>query len=286
MIFDKIDWNEEWKYFFNAKKETVNVISKQETWDKRAKRFNESIKDGWNNLSDKDYISQILKKVDVDHNDTVLDIGSGPGTLAIPLAKKVKHLTALDVSEEMLNFLKENALTEGLNNIKYINKAWEDIDIKKDLEKHDVVIASRSLIPYDLRKELTKIDKIAKKSVYLVYPTKYGHSYDKKICEFLDKDYNLIKSTNFPGFIYVYNLLYQMEIDANVEFLNCKRTAYYKDINDAISDFEWRIGQFTQDEKERVISFLNDELIEKNGIFRFKKESKTKWVMIWWKKGE
>lgn len=286
MIFEKIDWNKEWKDFFNTKKETINVTNKQETWNKRARRFNESIKNGWNNLSDEDYITQILRKVDVDKDDSVLDIGSGPGTLAIPFAKKVKSVTALDVSIEMLNLLKENALAEGLNNISYTNKAWEDVDVGKNIERHDVVIASRSLIPYDLKKELTKVDKIAKKAVYLIYPTKDGHSYDKKLCAFLGKDYNSIKSTNFPGFIYVYNLLYQMEIDANAEFLNCKRVAYFKDTNDAISDFEWRIGQFTQDEDEKVKLFLDNELIEKDGIFRFKDESKTKWVVIWWKKEE
>jgi len=286
LIFEKIDWNEEWKDFFNIKHASIDIINKQEKWNKRAKRFNESIKDGWNNLGDKDYITQILRKVEASRNDSVLDIGSGPGTLAIPLAKKVKSVTALDVSIEMLNFLKENALKEGLNNIKYINKAWENVDLDKDIKKHDVVIASRSLVPYDLKKELERIDKVAKKAVYLVYPTKNGHSYDKKLCTFLGKDYNSIQRENFPGFIYIYNLLYQMGVDSNVEIISCKRTLYFRYIDDALSDFEWRIGQFTPKDAEKVKLFLKNELIEEDGIFKFKEESKTKWAVIWWKKGE
>lgn len=286
MIFEKIDWNEEWKDFFNTKSKSIDIINKQEKWNKRAKRFNESIKNSWNKLNDKDYITQILRMIDVDKDDSVLDIGSGPGTLAIPLAKKVKSVTALDISIEMLNFLRENASNEGLNNISYINKAWEDLDIHQDIERHDVIVASRSLIPYDMKRELIKVDKIAKKAVYLVYPTKDGHLYDKKLCEYLGKNYYSITSTSFPGFIYIYNILYQIGIDANVEFINCKRTAYFRSIDDALSDFEWRIGEFTQDDKEKAKLFLENELIEEDGIFKFKDESKTKWVVIWWKKEE
>jgi len=51
---------------------------------------------------DDDYISKMLDRIEVEPNSTVLDIGCGPGTLTIPLAKKVGSVTGLDISAEML----------------------------------------------------------------------------------------------------------------------------------------------------------------------------------------
>jgi cyclopropane fatty-acyl-phospholipid synthase-like methyltransferase len=49
------------------------------------------------------------------HRDMrVLDIGSGPGTLALPMAAHVREVTALDSSEGMLSLLREHADRKGI----------------------------------------------------------------------------------------------------------------------------------------------------------------------------
>jgi len=67
------------------------------------------VADGKEGLDKDDYISKMLNRIEVKPEWTVLDIGCGPGTLTVPLAKKVKSITALDISSEMLKFLKINA---------------------------------------------------------------------------------------------------------------------------------------------------------------------------------
>jgi len=106
-----------------------------EFWNKRARQYNESLKDN-------ERPEKIISKLDIDPSHTVLDIGAGPGTLTIPLAKKVKHVTVVEPSSGMLACLNENAVNEGLNNITCINKKWEDAIPGEDLDKYDVVIAS------------------------------------------------------------------------------------------------------------------------------------------------
>ena len=59
--------------------------------------------------------------------------------------QRCKHLRVQDVLFEMLKFLKQNAEKENVSNITYINKAFETAVIGKDVEKHDIVVASRSM---------------------------------------------------------------------------------------------------------------------------------------------
>ena len=53
--------------------------------------------------------------------DTVLDIGAGPGRITVPVADKVKGVTALDASKDMQEVLKKNANKAGLSNVTCLN---------------------------------------------------------------------------------------------------------------------------------------------------------------------
>lgn len=129
-----------------------------------AKQFNsDSIirENEWNQSS------WVLSKVYCPSDITVMDIGAGPGTMAIPIARKVKHLTAVDPSVEMIHFLQERACQEGLRNVSYINKKWEDVESSRDVEEHDVLIASFSLYMMDLKAALCKMNELANDYVFL-----------------------------------------------------------------------------------------------------------------------
>jgi 2-polyprenyl-3-methyl-5-hydroxy-6-metoxy-1,4-benzoquinol methylase len=142
--FNTIDWNALWQEE-TKQSHWENTMAQKELWDKRADGFDKRInrvKDGEGRDKD-DYISKMLDRIEVKPGWTVLDIGSGPGTLAIPLAQKAKSITALDISSEMLKRLKMNAEKIGLNNILYLNSSWQDAFIARRVGSHDVVVASR-----------------------------------------------------------------------------------------------------------------------------------------------
>jgi len=48
-----------------------------------------------------------FKMLNLKKTDTVLDIGCGTGRLAIPIAKKVRKVCALDTSREMIKIVKK-----------------------------------------------------------------------------------------------------------------------------------------------------------------------------------
>lgn len=58
-----------------------------------------------------------ISKIELNPEYTVLDIGAGTGRLAIPIAKTVKMVTAIDPSKGMLSYLRENMEKEGVENI-------------------------------------------------------------------------------------------------------------------------------------------------------------------------
>ena len=73
----------------------------------------------------------------------ILDIGCGPGTLSLPLARAGADVTALDISTGMLDRLRETAEREGLS-IDPVRCSWwsADIDELGFRERFDLVIAS------------------------------------------------------------------------------------------------------------------------------------------------
>jgi len=241
-----------------------------EQWDDHTKRFEEWMKKD-------DYPKNVIQRIKLNKDWTVLDIGCGTGALTIPMAKDVKHVTALDISKKMLGFLRERALKEKMSNITYLNKSWEDVVITKEYE-HDVVISSRSLGMFDLKEELTKIDRAAKWYAYVTWKTG-KRKFEEGVYKMLGREYH-----DYPSYIYICNMLYQMGIYANVEFFECKRVCRLN-LDDAIADWRCRIGDLCEEEEERLKEYLMENLTETEEGTLISGE-KSKWALIWWKKGE
>jgi len=110
-----------------------------ECWDQSAESFSESRK-----VNDYEYgrkVMDALREV-IDFNSEILEIGAGPGTFVIPFARKVKKVTAIEPSKEMVKYLIQNAEEAGIANFELITRKWEDVDISKIAGKFDLVISS------------------------------------------------------------------------------------------------------------------------------------------------
>src|SRR3989304_8628893 len=96
---------------------------------------------------------------------TFLDVGCGCGMLAIPLAKAGKQVTALHPSPAMIKILNEEIKNKRLKNIKTINAAWGEVEIKR----HDVIIcANVPELLKDSKTFLKEAHKLARKAVFLI----------------------------------------------------------------------------------------------------------------------
>ena len=279
MDYNSIDWNAMWQAESGRAHWKDNMSSKA-LWNKRAESFDKRInrvKDGEPRDKD-DYISKMLEHIEVKPGWTVLDIGCGPGTLAIPLAQKAKSVTALDISTEMLKRLKINAELIGLDNIQYLNSSWQDAFDGRQLSSHDVVVASRSLMSGDMQAALSYIITITRQAAYITFPIVHL-PFDFEVYKAIGRD-----KKKHPPYIYILNMLYQMGIHANVEVLYSRVKVQFPSIEQAMEDIQWRTDPFTPEEKAKLWKFLKNKFGEQKGSPPFTHEGKSQWALIWWRK--
>lgn len=213
--------------------------------------------------------------------DTVLDIGCGPGVLSVPLAARVAHVTALDPSTAMLALARQHAGEKGLENLRYINSTWEDAR-SEDLGEFDHVIASYSLGMPDIAAALLKMNNVARKSVTLYWFN--GMTTWEKIVDDLGPTIHGSSGRKHPKADLIYGVLSQLGISADVTHL--EGTSFPKEFSSregAMQNLRSRLGvQTTQYD-----GLLQDYLC-RSGVYQCQGEKwlymdRTNYVRISWK---
>ncbi|MDD5486008.1 MAG: class I SAM-dependent methyltransferase [Dehalococcoidales bacterium] len=224
------------------------------------------------------YVQEVMARMNLNKEDSVLDIGAGTGALAIPLAQKVTSVTVLDQSQNMLALIMEKAAGLQLANIKTVNASWEEVRVGKDVAMHDVVLVSRSLPSQgDIISTLERINQAARRSCYITWKADSYDVLEAEICAALGIEYR-----HFPDYFLLYNILYNMGIRANVEIFTMTSERVYHDINDAFVQII-RSHQFETSVREELARKLLEEKLEfYDGFYRQKKGNL--WALIHWHK--
>ena len=279
----EINWEQLW---IEAKKnsvlsryyKSVEDIGVEEYWDRDARDYSDTIK-----RNDYEYGQRIIEVIKgiVNPDFEVLDVGAGPGTLAIPLAKMVKKVTALDASKEMLWVIEESAAERGIENIETINRKWQAVDDTEIKEKFDLVISSEVLWQFeDVGDQLMRMHAASRKyccvTLYAGAIVADGF-YSDLWTMITNEEYNM-----GIDYVYIYNILYSRGIYANVNVI-APKSFIEKPVNDAISYYE-RLLEAEREITPRVKKIIEDYVLAKtvNGIYRG--ENKTKEAVMWWEK--
>ncbi|MFV0480555.1 MAG: class I SAM-dependent methyltransferase [Campylobacteraceae bacterium] len=263
--YDAIDFNTLYKV---QKMASSHKKKGSFSWDEKAEGMNLKAHRGI-------YNEFIQSKINLEGVKSLLDIGCGPGTFAIYYAPLVKEVVAFDFSEKMLEKVEKNAKEKGYKNVKIIKADIEDD--WKDIPKCDVAIASRCLEVDDLKKALTNLNNHAKKFAILSF--KAGNSYlSDELLKVLK-----IEPTPRPDYIYVLNVLYQMGIQAKLDFVPSEDSKCCKpatDIEDYVKSIAWSLEGLSEKEEKRAREyFLKCEKEGKEPAFR-----NNAWAVISWEK--
>ena len=62
-------------------------------------------------------------------DDTWLDIGAGGGRYALPLARSVREVVAVDPSAAMLEVLRDGMREHGIANVRVVEGRWPAVEI-------------------------------------------------------------------------------------------------------------------------------------------------------------
>ncbi len=236
----------------------------KEDWNAKAKdmdsRIHQSI-----------YNEEFLSRVDTKECTTLLDVGCGPGNLALRFAKKLERVYAMDYSEEMLRLLTANAASKKIENIETLQASWDDE--WDSLPSADIVVASRSMEVSDMAQALAKLDTKANKRVYLSY--KVGGSFvDTEILEAMGR-----RIHPKPDYIYIVNILYKMGINPRIDYIESEnKKINFNDFDSFRESTFWSIGEMSESEIAGLKNLFEDE------NFRKKPQKPTYWAMISWEK--
>jgi SAM-dependent methyltransferase len=209
---------------------------------------------------------------------SVLDVGAGCGSLALPLGKAGLRVTALDPSKAMLDILAEDARKEGLKNIKPVQAGWGEVELKR----HDVVLCAN--VPVLLKGSesfLAEACDAARKYVFIIESADPGGDkfYYKEL-------YPLIWGKPFPkrdDYLRTYTTLHSMGIFANVELVEYDFDQPFDDITEALGFWKEYMGIVTEEHDAKLREYLDSKLVKKKGVLlaRFHKKA----AVMWWRTG-
>jgi len=272
----KIDWNELWKEKVELQSKTQMNTDCTNMWKRKenAKRFWEM------SLENKDRVEKTLKGMALTPESRVLDIGAGPGSLAVPLAGRVTHVTAVEPAEGMMEILKQNIETYGIGNIDCVYKDWEAVDAEADLRPpYDIVFASYSLGMKDIRASIQKMIDVSSGYVYL-----YWFAGDTPWDIHSQKLWPILHGCQYrkgPKADILYNVLYDMEIYPDVKVFPFEHNNRFENLEAALEHFKPQYAAFSPEQEEILRDYLREVLEEENGALVQKGRSTR--VKMWWK---
>lgn len=246
-------------------------------WDNQAEFYNRMAK------MEAEFTLNQINCFDTSKEDTVLDVGCGPGRITVPMAKRAKSVTSLDASPKMLEFCEANAKEAGLDNVTTKLFDWETEDLST-LGKFDIVIASRTVALQDL----VRLSSLAKKYAAIVIWS-YGCPSIPEIVGKLFEGTDDRPMGRPPhnrdrrlGNNLWYNRVYDLGFDPNLKIVEDGFTRTFENREQAYEELRKLRPELAAD-KVPIFKKNTDAFLTENADGTVTFLSKTKSIVLWWK---
>ena len=219
------------------------ILSKNEYDVQRAIDFNVE-RNFWKDFAPKydnsptlyDYAPETFHKLlEIIGKDKIIaEIGPGTGKFTLPMSKYSKKILAIDASEYMLEILNKKISKNTILNVTPVCSKWEDASI----DKVDTIFNVNAIYRmWNIKDSLIKMNNLAKEKVVIVWTLQRSPFY------------NIFCKLGQPGlktksdYIYIQNILYELGIDSNIEFLDIIKPIQYNNKEDLYKDFIKEYGK-------------------------------------------
>jgi len=270
-----IDWNSAWKDLYEKNAECRGKGECASIWASRdrARAFLAQAQER------PDRILHDIEGLPIKADSKVLDIGAGPGTLAVPLAARVASVTAVEPAAGMAEVMSEHAREKGVTNLSIVRKRWEDVDSKKDLDgPYDIVIARHSLGMPNIRDAIKAMCEASSEWVYLFWFAG-STGWEKAMIDLWPKLHGR-EYRSGPKADILYNVLYSMGIYPNVETVQMDYTRKFPDIDAAVNEFREQYMISSPAQEEILRGYLQESLSKTSeGLVN---SMMTNQVRLWW----
>ena len=229
------------------------VFKPASEWDEKAAEMRTKVLDS-------SYRTDFVSRVQCAAEDTVIDIGCGPGTIGLALAPLVKQVYGLDYSQGMLDAMLQNATELQIENVQPILASWEDD--WSDVPICDIAVVSRASIVADMDDALDKLNHHARKKVYMTQLVG-GRFVSREIAELLGRE-----DRSFPDHMYIMNMLYQRNIYPTLDYLeSASRLAGSSTLPELIEKVRWSFGELSCDDEQKITQWYqrNPEYAQQGG---------------------
>ena len=216
---DPLFWEKVWqeymeKSLFRRERETLKETVK--FWNKRADNYQKNVM----GQKGSKRVNRVLDWLETQGMELagkkVLDIGAGPGAFALAFARRCHSVVALEPAAGMVSYLQAEIARSGLENVRVIQKAWEQVDLEKEgfYGSFDLVFASMS-------PGINNMDTIQKaldcSKEYFYYSSFAG----RRDSDLLRKLWPALYGINLPPWpdqaFFVLNLLYTLDLQLKFE---------------------------------------------------------------------
>lgn len=274
------DWNAEWMALQRARRSP----DKAAFWNERAKHFKPR--------ETRPYARDFIALMEARPGESVMDMGCGGGSIAIPLAQVGHPVLAADFSPAMLHALQEGIDCHGLQ--KLIDPrllAWDDDWPVHGIEPKsvDIAIASRSIATSDLQAALLKLDTVARRRCCISLVANASPRYDTHILDAIGASV-----TASHDYVYAFNILVGLGVTPEVRYIDSARRDTFGSLEDGVRDFtrmleggnEHRIGELRTYIAEHMVENPHEGEPGSKGMpqgrYMLDHERVVRWAFIAW----
>lgn len=213
----------------------------------------------------------------ITRDSSVLDIGAGFGRVAVPLAKEVRRMTAIEPARIYMKIMKDKAIRCGVVNMDFFEDLWCDFQLS---EKYDLVYSTWSLAMMDPT-SLLKMHEASRGYCAIEILAS-----STKIWDFAGQIYPMILGEDFesPGnYLNIITTLFDHGIYANLETWKFDREIKYHTMSEAIDLWMMKLGNYVQvsEEIEKKLKQYYRSKMNPDGSYVFSLRGGVA-CMIWW----
>lgn len=277
-----LNWQPMWESTINHSNLNRRMSSISEI-----ERINLSAKSLYKNYDHKFNMDDLQKKPEfktefnrlkrfITKDSSALDIGAGLGRLAIPLAKEVRKLTAIEPARIYMNVMKDKAARDGVDNIEFSEHLWADFPLR---EKYDLVYSTWSPAVNN-PEALIKMHEASRGYSAIEFVASPINVWD-----FEGQIYPMIMGEEFrqPGnYLNIITTLYDYGIYANLETWSFDKEVKHQTIEEAVEIWKTNLSNYanvTEEMEEKLRQFYRSSM-DPDGSYTFRLNGVS--CMIWW----
>ena len=227
--------------------------------------------------SDDPLLNRLLEELKPHH--TVIDVGAGAGRLALPLAHRCQHVTAVEPSPSMGSALIEQASDYAIRNVTLVQSRWEDAEV----ESADIVLCVHVLYSVkNIEGFLRKMEVHCRERILIVL---YEAPPQSQIYSLWNRIHG-VERLPLPSILELEEVLGELGIEAQLEAQAPQGVRGFDSLEQASAQLSQRLYLVPGSHEHSLLeSLLPDLLEETDGVFRVRGAQPLKPVLVWWQPG-